>query len=145
MEFQELNLLFKCSKVFTHKKKFSCGLSDTECMICSYVYYHNLCSQDDVSQGLRIDKTTIAKAVAVLEKKGYLLRNQSDIDKRCKILQITDKGVNDCTRIFDMHNKWLDSIMSVLTPDEKQTFDICCQKIIANTEQLYKEQYFGDK
>lgn len=139
MEFQELNLLFKCSKVFTHKKKFSCNLSDTECMICSYVYYHASCSQDDVSHGLRMDKTTVAKAVATLENKGYLLRHQSDTDKRCKILQITDKGVKDCTQIFDMHNKWLDDIMSVLTPEEKQSFEICCRKIIANTE-----KYFDD-
>lgn len=61
MNYQTFNLLFRCSKEFSHDKIRLQDLSDTECMICSFIYSHQNCSQDDVSVALKMDKTTVAK------------------------------------------------------------------------------------
>ncbi len=68
MDYQTLNLLFRCNKEFSHDKIRMQELSYTECMICSYIYSHENCSQDDVSVALKTDKTTVGKALAPLEK-----------------------------------------------------------------------------
>ena len=69
MDYQTLNLLFRCNKEFSHEKIRKQELSDTECMICSYIYSHENCSQDDVSVALKTDKTTVGKALVSLENK----------------------------------------------------------------------------
>ena len=66
MDYQILNLLFRCNKEFSHEKIRKQELSDTECMICSYIYSHENCSQDDVSVALKTDKTTVGKALMSL-------------------------------------------------------------------------------
>ena len=92
MDYQILNLLFRCNKEFSHERIRRHELSDTECMICSYIYSHKNCSQDDVSAALKTDKTTVGKALASLENKGCVARTQDAADKRIKRLSLTDAG-----------------------------------------------------
>lgn len=71
MDYQKLNLLFRFNKDFSHEKIRMQDLSDTECMICSFISSHKNCSQDDVATALKTDKTTVGKALASLEKKNW--------------------------------------------------------------------------
>ena len=82
MDFQTLNLLFRCHKAFSHEKIRMQEMSDTECMLCSYIYSHDAYSQDDVSVALKTDKTTVGKALMSLERKGCVLREQDAADRR---------------------------------------------------------------
>ena len=100
MDYQTLNLLFRCGKAFSHEKIRMQELSDTECMICSYINSHENCSQDDVSVALKADKTTVGKALASLEKKE--LRHphagsggQTD-QAACPDRRRTQKGIEAC-------------------------------------------------
>ena len=140
MDFKMLNMLFKCSKEFSHKKIKSCGLSDTECLICSYVYQFKSCSQDDVVQGLRMDKTTAAKALQSLEEKGFIERDTDISDKRKKVLNVTQSGIERCAEIINLHDKWFESVMSALLPEEQEQFERCCEKLLKKAEKLISEQ-----
>ena len=98
MEYQTLNLLFRCGKEFSHEKIRRQELSDTECMICSYIHSHENCSQDDVSAALKTDKTTVGKALASLERKKCVSRTQDPADKRIK--KDYDDGILEFARTF---------------------------------------------
>ena len=130
MDFQIINDLYKFSKEFGSEQKKSCGLNDTECRICSYVYANKECSQEEVASGLKIDKTTIAKAISGLEKKGYLARIQSETDKRKKVLSITEYGYEKSYEILHLHDKWLNRVMQALTPSEREIFEDCCRRLL---------------
>ena len=104
MDYQILNLLFRCNKEFSHEKIRKQELSDTECMICSYIYSHENCSQDDVSVALKTDKTTVGKALMSLENKGCVVRTQDEADKRIKRLSLTDVGRKKVAELIDIHN-----------------------------------------
>ena len=136
MDYQTLNLLVKCSKEFSHKKIRLQDLSDTESMICSYIHSHHLCSQENVSTALKTDKTTVTKAIASLEKKGCLVRTKDPNDKRVKRLSLTDDGKERIASLLDLHNSWLDRVMSSLSKDERKQFENCCAKLLAAAEKL---------
>ena len=106
MVFQTLHLLFKMGKEYNHQKIKDSGLSETECIICSFVISHEDCTQDDVVQAFHIDKTTIAKAMVTLEEKGFIERKQSSDDKRKKVLKLTAAGKKATLAIGDLHEKW---------------------------------------
>ena len=136
MDFQTLNLLFRCNKEFSHEKIRMQELSDTECMICSYIYSHANCSQDDVSVALKTDKTTVGKALTSLENKGCVIRTQDAEDKRVKRLTLTGEGREKVAKLVDVHNNWLRDIMTSLTEEEQKQFENYCERLLAAAEKL---------
>ncbi len=136
MDFQTLNLLFRCNKEFSHKKIRMKDMSDTECMICSYIISREYCSQDDVASSLKTDKTTVAKALASLEEKGLVTRTRDESDKRKKRLCITKAGRDRLTDLTDIHNKWLSEVMKCLSTDERKQFENYCERLLAFAEKL---------
>ena len=139
MDYQTFNLLFKCSKEFSHGKIRMQDLTDTECMICSYIYSHENCSQDDVSVALRSDKTTIGKALASLESKGCVLRSQDTNDRRIKRLTLTENGSEKISELVDIHDNWLAEIMTCLSEEEQTQFENLCIRLLAAAEKLTQE------
>lgn len=138
MDFQILNLLFRCSKEFSHEKIRRQELSDTECMICSYIYSHENCSQDDVSVALKTDKTTVGKALMSLEKKNCVVRVQDAADKRVKRLSLTDTGREKIAELVDLHDNWLEKILTTLSQEEQEQFENYCERLLDAAEQLTK-------
>ncbi|MDO4982115.1 MAG: MarR family transcriptional regulator [Eubacteriales bacterium] len=136
MEYQTLNLLFRCNKEFSHEPIRRHELSDTECMICSYIYSHENCSQDDVSAALKTDKTTVGKALASLEKKKCVIRTQDKADKRIKRLFLTDVGHEKIAELLEIHNNWLREIMTCLSSEEQKRFENYCERLLAAAEEL---------
>ena len=136
MDYQTLHLLLRCNKEFSHKKIRMQELSDTECMICSYIYSHGSCSQDDVSVALKMDKTTVGKALAMLEEKNCVSRAQDKADKRIKRLTLTSKGRDKVSELVNLHNNWLAEIMTCLTEEERILFSNYCDRLLAAAEKL---------
>lgn len=136
MDYQKLNLLFRCNKEFSHEKIRKQELSDTEYMICSYIYSHEKCSQDDVATAMKTDKTTIGKALASLEKKNCVARSQDEKDKRVKRLSLTEIGHDKISELLDIHNHWLHSIITCLSGEEQKQFENYCDRLLAAAEKL---------
>ena len=140
MDFQILNRLFKNSIEYNHHKIRSKDLTDTEYMICSVIFYNDACSQEDVVKALRIDKTTVGKALQKLETKGYISRQQDQLDKRKKLLTVTEKGKKQISGVMDLHDKWLENIMTCLSDDEQKQFEDYCRRLLDAAELLAKNQ-----
>ncbi len=139
MDYQTLNTLFRCSKEFSHDKIKARDISDTECMICSYIYSHDKCSQDDVAGALKTDKTTVGKAIASLEKKGYIGREKDPVDKRINRLSLCAEGYDKITDLINIHNEWLSDIMTCLSAEEQLQFQSYCERLIAAAEKQTNE------
>ena len=136
MDYLTLNLLLRCNKEFSHARIRRQALSDTECMLCSYIYSHESCSQDDAAVALKTDKTTVGKALASLEKKRCILRTQDAFDKRIKRLSLTDLGRERVAELLDLHNNWLAEVLKCLTAEEQRQFENYCERLLAAAEQL---------
>lgn len=129
-----MNLLFQCSKEFSHNEKRNRNLSDTEYMICSFLQNHPDCSQEDVASAMKIDKTTVAKALLTLEDKQCIQRLQDRSDRRIKRLRITETGLSRVSSLMNTHNEWLSEIMSCLTTDEQKQFEGYCERLLIAAE-----------
>ena len=136
MDYQILHLLFRCNKEFSHEKIRRQELSDTECMICSYIYSHDQCSQDDISVTLKTDKTTVGKALVSLENKACVVRTQDRVDKRIKRVTLTPAGREKVAQLLDLHNHWLREIMTCLSPEEQKQFENMCRRLLDAAEKL---------
>jgi DNA-binding MarR family transcriptional regulator len=139
MRFHNLYLLLRNSKEFCHSHIKEIGLSDTEHMICTFLLGHCGGSQDDVAEALKLDKTTVARAVSSLERKGYVERSINSDNRRKYILTLTQKGKESISVIADIYDVWLHKISSCLTEQEQKNFDEYCKRLLIKSEELNKE------
>ena len=140
MDFQTLNQLLRCSIEYNHRKIRMRELSDTECMICTFVYSNENCAQDEVAASLKTNKTTVAKAVAELEKRGCLTRTQDSEDRRKKRLCLTETGRAKILDLLHLHDNWLSEILTTLSTEEQKQFEDYCNRLLAAAEELAKNQ-----
>lgn len=138
MEFGTLDMLIKCGKQFRHERMRERGLSETECMLCSFAYAHPGCSQDDASRGLMIDKTTVAKAMLTLERKGLIEREQNGEDRRRKSLRLTERGQERVSAVIGLHDRWMKEVLSCLEPQEQAQFEEYCRRLQRRAEEMLR-------
>ena len=77
-------------------------------------------SQDKLSQQVSIDKSNVARQVAVLEEGGYLLRKPSGEDKRVMCLYPTQKTLELLPGLQEEIDRWEDALLGPLTPEERK-------------------------
>lgn len=136
MDYQKLHQLFRLGDEFSHRKYRSTGMNDTECRLCSYISSHDGCSQEEAGQKLGIDKTTVTKALQSLENDGMLLRQTGRVDRRKKLLTLTEKGKQTIADIADLHEQWFKRIFSCLNEEEQCRFADYCHRLLDEADKL---------
>ena len=140
MDFGTLQLLHRCHREYSRRKLREQSLSDTEYQLCAYIDIHEGCSQEQAAAALRMDKTTVAKALTALERKGWITRAADPIDHRRKQLSLTEEGGVKLAGLTELHSSWLDEIMSVLSPEEQERFEDCCKRLLQAAEALAEKK-----
>ena len=74
--------------------------------------------QDDIVSGVAVSKPAISRTVMSLEKKGYVTRKHSRVDKRAYLVYLTDKARREESFI---QKQYADLVTAAATgiPEEK--------------------------
>lgn len=139
MNFNHLNLLLKYAKEYGHGKIRVLGMSDTEHIICTFLFGHTDVSQDDVAQSLRLDRTTVARALLTLENKGFVRRRPNPENRRKNLLSLTDAGRGNIAAVVGLYDHWLSEISGCLTDAEQKQFDEICTRLLAAAKAVSEE------
>ena len=137
--FTKLNMLIKLGRQFSHAKIRSLGLSDTEYDICIFLYFHDQVSQDAISSSLILDKTTIAKALCVMESKGLIDRRQNERNRRENIIKLTETGRISIANSVSIYDQWLKTVCACLTDNEQQQFAGYIERIVDNALKIRRQ------
>ena len=86
-------------------------------------------SQDQLATRICMNKSSVARQVAVLEEAGFLLRSPSETDKRMMQLYPTEKTLSLLPQILLTLRVWEQHITAGLTDDEVQTLASLLAKV----------------
>ena len=75
-------------------------------------------SQEELSDYLRIDKATTAKAIKKLEDEGYVRRDIDESDKRAYKVYVTQKALDVKPKIREAIRNWEEILSSGLSNEE---------------------------
>ena len=138
MNFSKLYALMKYAKVYGHNQIKKVGVSDTEYLICAFAFGHSNSSQDDIAEALKLDKTTVARALLTLEKKGYIERLPNPENRRKNIIYITELGKESISDVVNVYDTWFNQISKALKPQEWKQFEDYCERLLEVAEQVNK-------
>ena len=130
MNYQKLNMLIKLGREFGHDKIRGAGFSDTEHAICTFLSFHDQVSQDTIATALLLDKTTVAKALRIMEHKQLITRQMNEQNRRQNIIRLTDTGRSSVAHNMDIYDQWLNAVCTCLDKSEQQQFDSYFSRIV---------------
>ena len=103
---QQISITYRCAMRFREKELADTGLSG-----CQTPYLTALCrrpgvTQEELARELNVNKSSVARQLAVLEEGGYVRRESAPGDKRSLMVYPTEKTQEVMGRIFGCYSAW---------------------------------------
>lgn len=73
-----------------------------------------------IIEKLGIKKTNFALMISQLEKDGSIIIKQSNIDRRCRLVEVTDKGKGEIEEYVNQ----IENFLSSSSPEEDRAMDL---------------------
>lgn len=115
-----ISILYRYQQCFMGKelKKYSLGTGQYIFLLT--LFKKDGISQEEISKTSYIDKGTTARAIAKLEKEGYVLRKKDEEDKRANRIYLTEKALEFKSVLFEILRKWIDILSADLSKEEEE-------------------------
>ncbi|HBP31469.1 MAG: MarR family winged helix-turn-helix transcriptional regulator [Advenella sp.] len=90
----------------------------------------------DIAQHTTLDKMQVSRAIARLEKKGFLSRTADTDDKRQQILVVTPAGQAAYREVSPLMMARNDYLLQDLTPTEREVLQRYLDQVLNRAQQL---------
>ncbi len=107
-----------------------------------YLYYicrHPGVSQETLSGALLVNKSSVARRLAQLEKEGYVTRTPDENDRRVLLVSPTEKATALLPILRDMAREWNEIITEGFTEEEVEIFSALVERACANAKRKAQE------
>ena len=134
-----LNNISRCQAMY---RKKTIAAQD----LCSnhYAFVLTIChepgrSQDELARALCLDKSTVARTLAHLEKYGYITRTPNEKDKRQYLVHPTEKMLDIYPKVQLTSREWNARLMENVSPEDLEVFHKVLSLMEQNAKRITKE------
>lgn len=128
----DLSIIVRSSQVFLTRRLSKHGITAAEEYILMYLLGHETPNQDSIARYFMIDKGSVARSLAKLERKGFIVRSINDENQREKVIMLTDKANAMREMLAEQLILWQNSMYEGIGEDERRAFESTVEKIAAN-------------
>jgi MarR family 2-MHQ and catechol resistance regulon transcriptional repressor len=134
-EIQALNSYIKLQRAAdsismrAHKHLIQENLSSSQFGVLECLYHLGPLCQRDIGRKILKSSGNISTVIDNLEKRGYVIRERSNQDRRYISVKLTSAGKALITTIFPGHVQEIVANMKTLTPREQQQLSRLCKKL----------------
>lgn len=120
---RQLGQVWRCAALYRSARYEEAGLDigayqDT---YLRYVCSHPGTTQEQISQSIYVNKSNVARQIASLEEKGYVVRQVDEQDRRNLLIFPTQKGVEALEKIKVVQREWNARLLEGLSDTEIET------------------------
>ena len=94
------------------------GVSPQQVGLLVSIKYRPGVTVGDLAADDKVSTAAMSKRISRLERDGLVARTQSEADRRCVGLTLTEEGQRTLRRVRSRRTAWLASRLSALSPDE---------------------------
>lgn len=129
---RSLNVIGRCGTLFRARH-----LEGTDVDAFNYFYLFYICrnpgvSQEALSKALYVNKSSVTRHIARLEKAGLLTRTPSPEDRRVLLVHPTEKAVALLPRLREVGGLWHAAVTDGFTPEEVALFEDLLSRAMEN-------------
>ncbi|KRE98894.1 hypothetical protein ASG89_28435 [Paenibacillus sp. Soil766] len=135
-----VSLIYRYGQMYIgdHLRQFEIGRGQH--IFLNALYKEDGLTQEELSDYLKIDKGTTAKALKKLEEQGYIMRIVSEKDKRCNEVFLTDKARGIKEDVRKVLTDWRERLTFGMSDEEKQMALTILEKMGHNAAHFAEEE-----
>jgi DNA-binding MarR family transcriptional regulator len=114
-----ISQLYRKSRVFINREVAKYDISSGQLMYLMDLYVKDGKNQEEISETLKIDKGTTARAIKKLEEQDLITRVKDSEDKRSNKIYLTKKAKDIKPDVYNVFNDWNKKISESLTYEEE--------------------------
>ena len=134
-----MNTITRCKNLWYTNKLEGMGIGAGDRLYLLYVCHHPNVSQDTLSTALYVNKSSVTRRLAHLEKEGFVTRTPSEADRRVMLVAPTDKALALLPRLAELQAEWNAIITEGFTEAELEAFSSLITRALQNARQQAKE------
>ncbi len=128
----------RCAAMYRSEQLEAVGLNGYQ-----YIYITKLCKNPGISQEtlaslIYVNKSNVARQLALLEENGFVERRISAADKRAMEVFPTQKAYDAYPRIREVLKNWNREIFEQFTPEERGLFSSMMERVMAKAIEVSK-------
>ena len=128
-----VSVAYRRTQMFYTEKLNKLGISSGQFMYIVCICENVGQTQDELSQQLMIDKSTVAKVLSQLETNGYITKAINSNDRRAFNISPTDKAFAIYPEILEIKDEWHCKMTENLSDIECDVFEKLMEKVMENT------------
>ncbi len=99
-----------------------------------YISVNKMITQKQLADKMSLKEPTVVRMLDKMETLGWVIRINSENDKRIKLLSLTDKGQKIETEMLDVAEKFRNNVISDISPEELANYNSVLNKMLSNIE-----------
>lgn len=115
-----ISLIYRYGQNFIGQELKKLDIGSGQYIFITALYHKDGVNQEEISEYLKIDKGTTARAIKKLEEQGYIIRKEDDNDKRAYKVYLTDKALYVKPEICKAMKKWTNILSEGFDEEEKE-------------------------
>lgn len=135
---REIGMLSRCIHTISDIKFRELDLQKGQFIFLTRVCEHPGINLIDLSNLLKVDKTTTTKAIQKLIDTGYIRKTRDELDKRMWRLYAERKGLEIYSLVIDEENRNISVCFTNFTEEEKEVVQQLVNKMRQNIENSWK-------
>ncbi len=135
---RQISITYRCAMRFRENELADTGLAGCQTPYLTALYRRPGLSQEELAKELNVNKSSVARQLAILEEKGYVRREPSCTDKRILLVYPTDLAFEVRDRLFACYRDWNAYLTQDFSEEERATLSELMLRIAARAEDYVK-------
>jgi len=110
------------------------NITRTQWIALYYISVNKMITQKQLADNMSFKEPTVVRLLDRMEILGWVIRVNSENDKRIKLLSLTDKGQKIETEMLDVAEKFRNDVISNISPEELDSYKSVLNKMLSNIE-----------
>lgn len=127
-----ISLLHRKGSIFINRELSNYGIGSGQFMFLLELYIQDGRNQEELSERLKIDKGTTARALKKLEGQGFITRLKDECDKRSNKIYLTQKAKDVQENVYDILDEWNKKLRESLSKEEEDIVEKLLMKVCNN-------------
>lgn len=112
--------IHRASGIYFTKKFSKFGIGAGQYLFLLNLYTHDGITQEELTDKIKLDKATTARAIKRLEDEGYVNRVRKENDRRAYNLKLTEKAEQIREEVYLIMDEWETKVRNCFTNEESE-------------------------
>ena len=133
------SVLYRCNQKHFDKLLDKYAIGYTHLILLTQIYESEGISMNELAMRGVYDKGTITKSIQRLEQLSYVRIENSEVDKRAKLLFTTDKTQEIMPDLYRIRSEWYSHLSSDINASELDTYNSVLKRLVEKARQYSAE------